>query len=120
MSLLNLGQKSFVAMNALANAGDAAQSTAQKLSQMSPQDWSKSDAYQDLRSAGLSHRDAVNMLAPLMAVPSQLVGGGAGAVSGATGLEKRLAGNAITGGARQRAARAAAEFAGEELEALAP
>jgi len=90
MSLLNLGQKSFVAMNALANAGDAAQSTAQKLSQMSPQDWSKSDAYQDLRSAGLSHRDAVNMLAPLMAVPSQLVGGGAGAVG------RHLAGAAQT------------------------
>jgi hypothetical protein len=120
MSLLSLGQRSFVAMNALANAGDAAQNTAQELAQMSPQDWSKSDAYQDLRSAGLSHRDAVKMLAPLMAMPSQLVGGGAGAVSGATGLEKSLAGKGIKGGVRERAARAGAELAGEELETLAP
>ena len=120
MSLLNLGQKSFVAMNALANAGEAAQNTAQKLAQMSPQDWSKSDAYQDLRSAGLSHRDAAKMLAPLMAMPSQLVGGIAGGVSGGTGLEKSLAGGAIRGGARERAARAGTEVLGEQFETLAP
>jgi hypothetical protein len=120
MSLLSLGQKSFVAMNALANAGDAAQSTAQELSQMSPQDWSKSDAYQELRSRGLSHKDAVRMLAPLMSLPAQMVGNIVGGVSGATGLEKTLAGKGITGGARQRAARAGAELAGEELETLAP
>ena len=120
MSLLSLGQKSFVAMNALANAGDAAQSTAQELSQMSPQDWSKSDAYQDLRGKGLSHKDAVRMLAPLMAMPSQLVGGFVGGVSGATGLEKTLAGKGITGGVRERAARAGAELLGEEAETLAP
>lgn len=120
MSLLNLGQKSFVAMNALANAGDAAQNTAQELAQMSPQDWSKSDAYQELRGAGLSHRDAVKMLAPLMAMPSQLTGGVVGGISGATGLEKTLAGKAIKGGAKERAARAGAELLGEEAETLAP
>lgn len=120
MSLLSLGQKSLVATNALANAGDAAQNTARELSQMSPQDWSKSDAYQELRSVGLSHADSVKMLAPLLAMPAQLVGGGAGALSGATGLEKSLVGGAIKGGAKERAARAGAELLGEEVETLAP
>ena len=120
MSLLNLGRQSFIATNALANAGGSAQSAARELSQMSPQDWSKSDAYQDLRSAGLSHADSVRMLAPLMAMPAQLVGGGAGALSGATGLEKSLVGGAIKGGARERAARAGAEALGEQIETLAP
>jgi len=120
MSLLNLGQKSFIATNALANAGEAAQNTARELSQMSPQDWSKSDAYQELRSSGLSHADSVRMLAPLMAMPTQLLGGIVGGVSGATGLEKSLAGKGIKGGARERAGRATAEFAGEELETLVP
>ena len=120
MSLLNLGQRSLVATNALANAGEAAQNTARELSQMSPQDWSKSDAYQELRSAGLSHADAVRMLAPLMAMPSQLAGGVAGGLSGATGLEKSLVSGAIRGGARERAARAGAEALGEQVETLAP
>lgn len=120
MSLFGLGQKAFIATNALANAGEAAQNTARELSQMSPQEWSKSDAYQDLRANGLSHADAVRMLAPLLAMPSQLVGGGAGALSGATGLEKSLVGGAIKGGAKERAARAGAELLGEQIETLAP
>jgi hypothetical protein len=120
MSLLNLGQKSFVATNALANAGEAAQNTARELSQMSPQDWSKSNIYQELRAKGLSHADSVRMLAPLMAMPTQLLGGIVGGVSGSTGLEKSLAGKAITGGVRERAARAGAELLGEEAETLAP
>lgn len=120
MSLFGLGQKAFIATNALANAGEAAQNTARELSQMSPQEWSKSDAYQELRENGLSHADAVRMLAPLLAMPSQLVGGGVGALSGATGLEKSLVGGAIKGGARERAARAGAELLGEEAETLAP
>jgi hypothetical protein len=120
MSLFGLGQRAFVATNALANAGEAAQNTARELSQMSPQDWSKSDAYQELRGAGLSHADAVRMLAPLLAMPSQLVGGVAGGLSGATGLEKSLAGKGIRGGARERAGRAGAELLGEQVETLAP
>ena len=120
MSLFGLGAQSLRATNALSVAGEAAQNTARELSQMSPQEWSKSDAYQELRGAGLSHADAVRMLAPLFAVPSQLVGGGAGFISGGTGLEKSLAGKAITGGARERAARASAEALGEQLETLAP
>jgi hypothetical protein len=120
MSLLGLGQKAFVATNALANAGEAAQNTARELAQMSPQDWSKSDAYQELRASGLSHADSVRMLAPLMAMPTQLLGGVVGGVSGATGLEKSLAGSAIKGGARERLARAGSELLGEEAETLAP
>ena len=120
LSLLSLGQKSMMAMNALAVAGEAAQSTAQKLSQMSPENWSNSSAYQELRSSGMSHRDAVNMLAPLFAIPNQLLGGVIGRVSGSTGLEKTLAGKSITGGARERAARAGAELVGEEAETLIP
>lgn len=120
MSLLGLGQKSMIALNALSNAGDAAQNTAQKLSQMSPEDWSKSSAYQDLRNAGMSHRDAVNMLTPLFALPAQSTGLILGGVSGATGFEKTLAGKAIKGGARERAARAGAELLGEEAESVIP
>jgi hypothetical protein len=120
LSLLSLGQKSMMAMNALSVAGEAAQSTAQKLSQMSPENWSNSSAYQDLRSSGMSHRDAVNMLAPLFAMPNQLLGGIIGRVSGSTGLEKTLAGKSITGGARERFGRAGAELLGEEAETLVP
>ena len=120
LSLLSLGQKSLSAMNALSVAGEAAQNTAQKLSQMSPENWSNSSAYQDLRSTGMSHRDAVNMLVPLFAIPNQLLGGVIGKVSGSTGLEKTLAGKSITGGARERTARAGAEVLGEQAETLVP
>lgn len=119
ISLLGLGQKSMVAMNALSNAGGSAQSAAEKLSQMSPEDWSKSSAYQDLRQTGMSHRDAVNMLTPLFALPAQFVGGLIGIASGTTGLEARLAGKA-TQGARASLGRAGAEFIGEEAESVIP
>jgi len=119
LSLLGLGQKSMVAMNALSNAGSSAQNTAEKLSQMSPEDWSKSSAYQDLRATGMSHRDAVNMLTPLFALPSQFVGGLIGIASGTTGLEARLAGK-TTQGVRASLGRAGAEFIGEEAESVVP
>ena len=120
MSLLGLGRVSMMAVNALSVGGEAAQSTAQKLSQMSPEDWSNSSAYQELRSSGMSHRDAVNMLAPLFAMPNQFLGTLIGGASGVTGLEKTLAGKSIKGGARERAARAGAELLGEEAETLVP
>ena len=120
LSMLKLGQMSMGAVNALAVGGEAAQSTAQKLSQMSPENWSNSTAYQELRSSGMSHQDAANMLAPLFAMPNQFLGMLIGKVSGSTGLEKRLAGKAVTGGARERLARAGAELAGEEAETLIP
>ena len=119
LSLLGLGQKSMVAMNALSNAGSSAQNAAEKLSQMSPEDWSKSSAYQDLRQAGMSHRDAVNMLTPLFVLPPQVTGGIIGGVSGKTGLEARFAGKAKTG-ARASLGRAGAEFVGEEAESVVP
>ena len=120
MSMLSLGQKSMTAMNALSVAGEAAQNTAQKLMQMSPENWSNSSAYQELRNSGMSHRDAVNMLAPLFAMPNQLLGLVIGGASGTTGLEKTLAGKSIKGGARERAGRAGAELLGEEAETLIP
>lgn len=119
MSVLNLGTKSMMAMNALANAGDAAQQTAAKLAEMSPEDWSKSGAYQSLREQGMDHRDAVRMLAPIYALPSQVIGGITGAVSGGTGLESALVKGAAKS-ARARAGRAAVELLGEEAETLAP
>jgi hypothetical protein len=120
LSLLGLTRASMAAVNALSVGGEAAQSTAQKLSQMSPENWSNSSAYQELRSSGMSHQDAVNMLAPLFAIPNQALGTLIGGASGVTGLEKRLAGKAVTGGARERLARAGAELAGEEAETLIP
>jgi hypothetical protein len=120
MSLLGLGRASMMAVNALSVGGEAAQSTAQKLSQMSPEDWSNSSAYQELRSSGMSHQDAVNMLAPLFAMPNQFLGTLIGGASGVTGLEKTLAGKSIKGGARERTARAGAELLGEEAETLVP
>jgi hypothetical protein len=120
LSLLGLTRASMGAINALSVGGEAAQSTAQKLSQMSPENWSNSSAYQELRSTGMSHQDAVNILAPLFAIPNQALGTLIGGVSGSTGLEKRLAGKAVTGGARERLARAGAELAGEEAETLIP
>ena len=120
LSMLKLGQMSMGAVNALVVGGEAAQSTAQKLSQMSPENWSNSTAYQELRSSGMSHQDAANMLAPLFAMPNQFLGMLVGKVSGSTGLETRLAGKAVTGGARERAARAGTEFVGEQAETLIP
>jgi hypothetical protein len=120
MSLLGLGAKALQATNALSVAGEAAQSTSEALQKLSPQDWSNSQVYASLRESGLSHRDAVKMLAPLYAIPNQLLGGVIGKVSGSTGLESGLAGKAITGGTMGRAKRAGAEFVGEEFETLVP
>jgi len=120
MSLMGLGSAAMTATNVLANAGEAAQNTAGELLKMSPEDWSKSQVYLNLRESGMSHQDAAKMLAPIYALPSQVVGGIVGGVSGSTGLEKTLAGKAIKGGAQGRLKRAGAELAGEELETIAP
>ena len=115
LSMAGLGAKSFIAINALANAGDAAQQAAAKLAEMPPEQWSNSAVYQELRANGMGHRDAVRMLAPVYALPSQLVGGIVGGAAGATGLERAL----VRGGG-SRLGRAAAELAGEEAETLTP
>lgn len=120
MSLMGLGSAALTATNVLANAGEAAQKTAGDLLKMSPEDWSKSQVYLNLRESGMSHQDAAKMLAPLYALPSQVVGGIVGGVSGSTGFEKTLAGKGIKGGIQGRLKRAGAELAGEELETIAP
>ena len=119
MSLLGLGLKSISAANALSNAGEAASQSAEQLKQLSPQQWSKDGIYQELRKQGLSHKDAVAMMAPIYAFPAQAVGAATGYVSGVTGLEKALTRGA-TRGLRAGAGRAGAELFGEEMESLAP
>ena len=119
MSLLKLGQMSMVAVSTLSNAGDAAVQSAEQLKQISPEQWSKDQGYQNLRDSGLSHRDAVNMLAPIYALPAQTVGAIAGAISGSTGFEKKLT-QGTARGLRASAGRAGAEILGEEVESLAP
>ena len=72
-----------------------------------------------MREQGLSHRDTVNMLAPIYAVPSQLMGALTGAASGSIGLEKAL----ISGtrkGLVPAAGRFGAEMFGEQAESLVP
>lgn len=115
MSFIGLGSTSLAAMNALANAGDAAQQAAARLADMPPEQWSNSAIYQDLRQSGMGHRDAVRMLAPIYALPSQAVGGLTGFISGSTGLERAL----VRGGG-SRAGRAATELLGEQAETLTP
>lgn len=119
MSLMGLGLKSISAANALSNAGDAASQSVEQLKQLSPQQWSKDGTYRSLREKGLSHKDAVAMMAPIYAFPSQLVGGATGYVAGTTGLEKALTRGA-TRGTRAAAGRAGAEVLGEEFESLTP
>lgn len=119
MSVLGLGATSLRAMNTLAVAGEAAQQAAAKLADMPPEAWSNSEAYQALRQQGMDHRDAVRVLAPIYALPSQALGGVIGRVSGSTGLEKALTGGGAKS-AKARAGRAGAELLGEEAESVAP
>lgn len=116
MSLAGLSLKAMTAANALSNAGDAANQVSEQLKAMKPEEWSNNEVYQSLREKGLSHRDAVNMLAPIYALPAQAAGYATGRLSGRTGLEKGLAGKA-KGSAFGRGV---SELAGEELETLAP
>jgi hypothetical protein len=119
LSVAGLGAKAVTAANMLSNAGDAAVQSAEQFKKISPEQWSKNEIYVSLREQGLSHRDAVNMLAPIYAIPAQAVGAATGYISGATGLEKALAGGAAKGfGAA--AGRFGAELAGEQVESLAP
>ena len=116
MSLAGLGLKAMTSANALSNAGDAANQVAEQLKNMKPEEWSNNEVYQSLREKGLSHRDAVNMLAPIYAFPAQATGYATGRLSGRTGLEKGLAGQA-KGSALGRGV---SELAGEQLETLGP
>ena len=120
LSLLQIGAKGLAAANLLSNAGDAAKESAEALRKLTPEQWSNSDAYQELRAKGLSHKDSVSILAPIFALPSQGVGALTGYVSGKTGIEKTLAGEAVRKGAIERGKRALAEIGGEELESVLP
>ena len=119
LSLAGLSAKAVTAANMLSNAGDAAVQSAEQLKQISPQEWSKNEVYRSLRDSGLSHRDTVNMLAPIYAVPSQAFGAATGAISGATGLERALIGGTKRG-AVAAGKRAGAELFGEEVESVVP
>ena len=119
MSLAGLGLKSLTAANALSNAGDAAVQASEQLKQISPEQWSKDQVYQNLRAEGLSHRDAVAMLAPIYAFPAQATGYLTGKISGATGLEKALT-QGTERGIRAAVGRFGAEQLGEQFETLAP
>ena len=119
LSLVGLSAKAVAAANMLSNAGDAAVQSAEQLKQISPQEWSKNEVYRSLRDSGLSHRDTVNMLAPIYAVPSQAFGAITGAISGSTGLEKALIGGAKKG-LLSSVKRAGAELFGEEVESVVP
>jgi len=119
LSLAGLSAKAITAANALSNAGDAAVQSSEQLKQISPQEWSKNEVYRSLRDSGLSHRDSVNMLAPIYAVPSQVFGAVTGALSGATGLERALISGAKKG-VGAAAGRAGAELLGEEVESVVP
>jgi hypothetical protein len=119
LSVAGLGAKAVAAANALSNAGDAAVQSAEQLKKIAPEQWSKNEVYLSLREQGLSHRDAVNMLAPIYAIPAQAAGAATGYLSGRTGLEKALTSGAAKGmGAA--AGRFGAELLGEEVESLAP
>lgn len=120
LSLLQIGAKGLAATNLLSNAGDAAKESAEALRKLTPEQWSNSDAYQELRAKGLSHKDSVSILAPIFALPSQGVGALTGYVSGKTGIEKTLVGEAVRKGAIERGKRALAEIGGEELESVLP
>lgn len=119
MSLAGLGYKAINAANALSNAGDAAVQSAEQLKRISPEQWSKDEVYRSLRDKGLSHRDAVAMLAPIYAFPAQAAGAATGYVSGATGFEKALT-RGTEKGVLAAGKRFGAEQLGEMQESLAP
>lgn len=120
LSLLQIGAKGLAATNMLSTAGEAAKESADALRKLSPEQWSNSDAYQELRAKGLNHKDAVAILSPIFALPAQATGAGAGYLSGRTGVEKTLTGQTTRKGAIERGKRALAELGGEELETIAP
>lgn len=115
-----LGTRAMGATNALSNAGDAASQTADTLRKLPPAAWANDADYQTLIGNGVPHDEAVALLAPIKAIPAQVVGGVAGAVSGATGMEKVLAGTAVGNSVRQRLGRSVAEILGEQGETLLP
>ena len=107
-------------VNALANAGDAASQTADKLRSLPPAMWANDPQYQGLISQGMSHQDAINLLIPVKVLPAQGIGAVTGAASGFTGLERQLAGQVVGNTIKDRFKRAGTEILGEQAETLFP
>jgi hypothetical protein len=120
LGLVGAGPKVMAVVNAASTAGDSASDTAQRLKSLAPKDWMGDEGYQRLMQMGASHDQAVAILAPLRAVPSQIAGAVAGAISGGTGAERVIAGKAFGQSLKQRLWRAAEEIGGEQLETIAP
>lgn len=120
LGALGAGTKVLGTVNALSNAGDAASQTADTLRALPPEIWAKDPKYQQLIGDGMTHAQAVQILAPLLAVPAQGVGAVTGAISGVTGLEKMIAGKAVGNTVRNRAGRVGTELLTEQGETIAP
>jgi hypothetical protein len=120
LGVLGAGTRTLGAVNALSNAGDAASQTADTLRALPPEIWAKDAKYQQLIGDGMTHAQAVQILAPLLAVPAQGVGAVTGAISGVTGLEKMIAGKAVGNTVRNRAGRVGTELLTEQGETIAP
>jgi len=100
-------------VNGVSNAGTSASDAADKLRALPPSAWSEDPAYRALREQGLmDHKDAVNTLAPIYALPAQAMGGVAGAIPGPSGAARNAIGD--------RVARFAAEPAKKFFETVAP
>jgi hypothetical protein len=108
------------ATNMLSTAGESAKESAEALRKLTPEQWSNSDAYQELRASGLNHKDSVAILAPIFALPAQTTGAAAGYLAGRIGAEEMLAGRAVGAGVRGRGARALSELGTEQVETIAP
>ena len=120
LGMLGAGTKTLGAVNALSNAGESASQTADALRVLPPAIWAKDPRYQQLIGDGISHAQAVQILAPLLAVPSQAVGAVTGAISGSTGIERMIAGKAVGNSALNRAGRVGTELVTEQGETIAP
>lgn len=105
-------------INAASTAGSAAEQTADALRAMPEEVWMQNPAYRELR-ASVDHATAVNELAPVLAIPSQVAGGAVGALSGSTGLERAIT-SPVKAGAGSAIARLLAEQGGEQIEEIVP
>lgn len=120
LGLAGAGAKTMGAVNMFSNAGDAASQTADQLRALPALVWATDPQYQELISQGMSHQEAVAFLAPIKAIPAQAVGAVTGLVSGATGVEKMLAGKAVGNTVRNRVGRVGTEILTEQGETVAP
>jgi hypothetical protein len=114
------GTKVLGTVNALSNAGDAASQAADTLRNLTPEAWANDADYRALIQKGATHADAVAALVPYKVLPAQAAGAVTGLVSGSTGVEKVIAGNAVGNAVKQRVGRVVSELLGEQAETLVP